>query len=143
MQPDYEETIKKGSSGQKPDNGKGAAARANDSDASGGNVASVSGSRGKPEKDRRPLDKGLRGQEKDPQRGLSKGWGGYRQGEAQEGRPREDCLHGRLRKEEVVVGAKSPQLTLAHTTKENRWPGLLNLTLCSLVWNLCSSGKVT
>ena len=50
MQQDYEETIKKGSSGQKPDNGKGAAARTNDSDASGGNVASVSGSSAKPEK---------------------------------------------------------------------------------------------
>ena len=39
-------------------------------------------------------------------------------------------------------GRPGPQHTLADTTKAKRWPGLLNLTLCSLVWDLCSSGKV-
>ena len=39
-------------------------------------------------------------------------------------------------------GRQGPQHTLADTTEEKRWPGFLNLTLCSLVWDLCSS-KVT
>jgi uncharacterized protein YkwD len=50
MQNDYEETTKKVSSGQKPDNVNGTCTRTKGSDASGENVASVSGSSARPEK---------------------------------------------------------------------------------------------